>query len=215
MKKLISLLFLGFFLAFPTVTNAAWWQPKTWFNNWTFTPKIDVKTQELNNRINELEKTLKNTSVAPVAESLTASQVDNSAAIKAQTKVTSKAKDSDALVVKQTVDELARAASIKTEEDRLIELKALKDAETVKKQAQREQDVINAKIADKQKKLDAINLQIANLNAKYAKDSAAVKSAPGISTIEQRNAELNDIYSKYTDIYNALMAEYQQIKYSN
>ena len=77
----------------------------------------------------------------------------------------------------------------------------------------REQGAIQ-QAADRQSKLDAINLQIANLNAKYAKDSNAIINGAG-GSVEGANTALNDITIQYQADYNTLMAEFQQVKYSN
>ncbi len=52
-RTVISLLFLSFLI--PQVAMAAWWDPTTWFNNWTF-KKNDPSIQILENRIKDLEE---------------------------------------------------------------------------------------------------------------------------------------------------------------
>lgn len=64
MKKSMVLLALLAFLAFPTVTHASWWNPTTWFNNWTFVSKKSVRNEELNFRLKELEKKLQETNLS-------------------------------------------------------------------------------------------------------------------------------------------------------
>lgn len=66
---------------------------------------------------------------------------------------------------------------------------------------------------DKQDKLDAVNQQIVALNTKYAADIAAQnnRQAP-MSAI---NGQKQAITTKYQEDYNILMAQWQQIKYSN
>lgn len=87
-----------------------------------------------------------------------------------------------------------------------------------------QQEIANMKAAvaatqqaseEKQSKLNAINLEIANLNAKYAADSAERKLNKNGSCCGAMEADLNNLYTKYIDDYNALTAEYQIVKYSN
>ena len=54
-KYLIVVLFS--FLLVPSVAFASWWNPFSWFNNWTF-HKTDRETQILEDRVKELEKKL-------------------------------------------------------------------------------------------------------------------------------------------------------------
>ncbi len=67
---------------------------------------------------------------------------------------------------------------------------------------------------DKLARLKTINLEIANLNAKRVKDIASISGVAG-QTESQYNISLNTIERQYTNEYNRLMAEFQQIKYSN
>jgi hypothetical protein len=64
---------------------------------------------------------------------------------------------------------------------------------------------------EKQAKLDAVNLEIANLNAKYAED---VKNVKCFITYDCENKK-SSLQSRYIEDYNVLQAKYQQIKYSN
>ncbi len=65
----------------------------------------------------------------------------------------------------------------------------------------------------KQGKLDAINKQIADLNLKYANDIAQVSGEGELSSIVE--GRKNMITQKYQMDYNLLVAQYQQILYSN
>jgi len=69
----------------------------------------------------------------------------------------------------------------------------------------------------KESRINAINLEIANLNAKYMADIAAVKSAAvgrGITT-GGLAPQLNAIDAQYKIDYNNLTVKYQQILYGN
>jgi|SRR3989344_768961 len=60
-KKSLLLGVIFSILMVPQITLAAWWNPISWFNNWHFSKSTeDVKTQVLENRIEELEKKLEN-----------------------------------------------------------------------------------------------------------------------------------------------------------
>lgn len=64
---------------------------------------------------------------------------------------------------------------------------------------------------NKQDKLDEVNLQIANLNAKYAEN---VKNVECLVTSDCINKK-NSLQSRYIEDYNLLQAKFQQIKYGN
>jgi hypothetical protein len=68
--------------------------------------------------------------------------------------------------------------------------------------------------AAKQAELNAINLEIANLNAKYAQDIKNCSSGIGQTTSFVYACE-NQVTRTYNNDYNALSAKFQQIKYGN
>ncbi len=57
MKKILSLVFVTT-LIIPSLAFASWWNPTSWFDNWSFTNKTDTKTEILEKRIQELESNL-------------------------------------------------------------------------------------------------------------------------------------------------------------
>ena len=62
MKKYLSILFLIAFIV-PSIVFASWWNPFSWFNNWTFhkteiAPQVQVDTKTPEEKINELQKQL-------------------------------------------------------------------------------------------------------------------------------------------------------------
>ncbi|MBP9856249.1 MAG: hypothetical protein KBC48_03055 [Candidatus Pacebacteria bacterium] len=64
MKKYFFLILL-FSLVIPQIMFAAWWNPLTWFNSWKFSnPVLDVQTQELENRIKELEQKIQDNNIS-------------------------------------------------------------------------------------------------------------------------------------------------------
>ena len=63
MKKYLSIIALATLIV-PSVAFASWWNPVTWFNNWSFLSGNDTKTQILENRINELEMKLASTTTS-------------------------------------------------------------------------------------------------------------------------------------------------------
>ncbi len=69
----------------------------------------------------------------------------------------------------------------------------------------------NKATQDKQAKLDAVNLEIANLNTKYANDIKNVTCVVSSFCISQKS----NLQTRYIEDYNLLQAKYQQIKYSN
>src|SRR3989344_3839153 len=56
MKKILLLSFTV--LVIPQIVFAAWWNPFSWFNNWSFSHKSNNETQILEDRVKELEKKL-------------------------------------------------------------------------------------------------------------------------------------------------------------
>ena len=48
----------------PQIAFAAWWNPISWFNGWSFFYRTDNQTQVLENRIKELEKKLGSTATS-------------------------------------------------------------------------------------------------------------------------------------------------------
>lgn len=57
MKKVAAVCLLLFVV--PQITLASWWNPTTWFNNWRFRDMKEDKTQVLEDRIKDLEETVK------------------------------------------------------------------------------------------------------------------------------------------------------------
>lgn len=74
-KSLLFSLIFGF-LIIPQITFAAWWNPTTWFNNWSFFYKSENTTEVLEKRIQELESRLKNSSSASTTEITSTSSVE-------------------------------------------------------------------------------------------------------------------------------------------
>jgi predicted nucleic acid-binding Zn-ribbon protein len=67
---------------------------------------------------------------------------------------------------------------------------------------------------NRQEQLNSINKKIADLNAKYSSDVATARSS-SMMTLEQSNAVVRSLNSKYIIDYDTLMAEFQKVKYSN
>lgn len=201
----------------------------------TSTTPINVQTTDsfpsTTPKLDEAKPVIKNTT-------------DNSAAIQAevqkQVQAALKAKaDQDALVAKQKADEQTKVNTAKALSDQI----AAQQAEANRIQALNAQNVANiaaqnaanlaAQQAAQQKatqdaanqaliqaqnqknlQLNAINQQIAVLNAKYAKDVSDARSAVGV-TLEQSDAVVRTLNNQYTIDYDALQAQWQQVKYSN
>lgn len=122
------------------------------------------------------------------------------AQVQAQVEATLKAKmEQDAIVVKQKADEQLR-----------IDLANAQLAKQLSDQA--ELNRIQAYQA-KQEKLNAINKQIADLNAKYVVDFAKAGQMGG--TVRFAEGEQRKVTNQYNIDYATLMAQYQQIQYSN
>jgi hypothetical protein len=57
MKKIVIFILIITF-ALPHFVLASWWNPVSWFNNWSFSGKTETKTEILEKRIRELENKL-------------------------------------------------------------------------------------------------------------------------------------------------------------
>lgn len=68
-KKNNKLILLILILAIPQIALAAWWNPFSWFNNWSVFHRED-KTQVLEDRIQELERKLENKATTTVSDSV-------------------------------------------------------------------------------------------------------------------------------------------------
>ena len=156
------------------------------------------------------------------------------AQVKAQVEATLKAKaDQDALVAKQRADAQAvidaqNAANLAAQQAQAVKDaaniaaqqaadKAAQDAANLAAQqaAQRlaaQQQTTQAAAQAKHDQLNAINQQIATLNAKYAQD---VSAASGYGAKDFVDTVIRNINNKYNIDYATLQAQYQQIQYSN
>jgi hypothetical protein len=74
MKNKLSILVLLLAIAIPQVVFASWWNPLSWFDNWSFFNRANSKTQVLENRIKELEEKL-GTTTPSVAENKATSSI--------------------------------------------------------------------------------------------------------------------------------------------
>lgn len=237
-------------LIVPQIALASWWNPISWFRKQpaqTATQGQLVKTatstateiEDLQKRIDDLKKQqpvvvpATATSVIKKKTEKIVPSVNNSetteAQVQAQVEATLKAKaDQEAVVAKQKADEqtridlanaqLAKQIAEQTEINRiqLANTQAVKDAELLAQQ----QAALQA-LQVKKEKLNAINQQIADLNAKYAVDTAAVYKhsfgGPVTTAVYNNyiNYNIDKLNTQYKIDYNTLMSQYQQIQYSN
>lgn len=116
MKKYLTILFFLIMFITPSIALASWWNPFSWFSDWSFNkketaPQVQVDTQEIpEEEINEPQKQdlrpASTTTTPPVKETKKTTAVNNSAFIqeqvRIQTEATLKAKaEQDALIAKQ------------------------------------------------------------------------------------------------------------------
>lgn len=218
MKNKIKTVFVLFVLItiIPQIALASWWNPFSWniFHKKEVAVPIQIennetvktseeKITELQKQINDLKKqqpvtNSSKTIPAPKETKKVAPAVDNSAIIKAKVEAELKLKEE-------------QQAKQKAEQDALIERQKAEEQSRIDSQNEARLEAER----EKQSALKAINLKIANLNAKYAKDSAEIKLNKNGMGSFAINGELNNLEAKYTDDYNALMAEFQLIKYGN
>jgi len=289
-RKIILILILA--LIVPQVALAAWWNPLSWFDGWSFFKKNDSKKEILENRVKELEQKLEESSQtsqlsAPSIQSITETRepksveisakrttkqlnsivpppVNNTLSLEVEYKnlvIDYKKFESEVTLaldqlkpsrlssplqarryeyVQGFLGELSyqvRMLRALTENQKVLstlnsysgklmqlkggykgtlldfedELSAYFSAQQIETADSQEED--NYSDVDKQNKLNAINLQIANLNAKYVDDLKGC-SGRGLTDV-QRNACENNFTKIYTNDYNTLKAEYQQVLYSN
>jgi len=72
LSTISSIIVLAFVI--PQVAFAAWWNPISWFNGWSFFHRTDIQTQVLENRVKELEKRLENASTSVAVATTTTEQ---------------------------------------------------------------------------------------------------------------------------------------------
>lgn len=122
----------------------------------------------------------------------------------------------------KTAEEIRRAAELELAKanDERIRQEDLKQQRLVEQQRldakfeeKRSLDAAHALLSEKQGRLDAINLKIAKLNAKYAADTKTCGNGSG--SVSSRDACMDAMTDTYDNEYNSLMAEFQQIKYGN
>jgi len=88
MKRLLPLMLMAILV--PQVVLAAWWNPFSWFNNWRFSPPAkEIRTEELENRIKELEEKLENTATSTPLTTATTSQIKSNPVGPSQTPIQS------------------------------------------------------------------------------------------------------------------------------
>ncbi|MEX0930543.1 MAG: hypothetical protein WDZ79_02570 [Candidatus Paceibacterota bacterium] len=75
MKKSHIALILALLLV-PAITNAAWWNPFSWFDGWSFLGFQDSQTEILEERVQELEKKLEEKNSTSTESSTTAQNTD-------------------------------------------------------------------------------------------------------------------------------------------
>jgi multidrug efflux pump subunit AcrA (membrane-fusion protein) len=225
MKKLHKLVLSLFVISLilPNLVFASWWNPFSWnIYKWLFVRPI--KTEN----IIVSTSTIKSVASTTNSNIVNKPVIDNSAVIKAQVdaqvKATLKAKvDEDAKIAQQKIDDQAKIdAAAKAQQDAAN--LAAQNAANLAAQQQAQQDAVNQAVAQaqsvKQTKLDAVNLQIANLNAKYTQDIARAKvmySGMGTAPVAAGNTAIaiNKINTQYDIDYANLTAQYQQILYGN
>ncbi len=209
-------------LIIPQIAFAAWWNPFSWkvFN------REESKTQVLENRVKELEKKLEaNVSTSTkvektikqpeVKEKKKITPVDNSALLEAKKQAQL---EQEALLAKQKAEEQARA------EDLLIKQRVEEQAK-IRVELEK-QDIQNAKIIAEQKaaqeyltqqlkqeKLDAINRQIIDLNAKYLIDLEIARNSG--ATVSFAEGSQQRVTNQYNLDYAKLIVEFQKVQYGN
>lgn len=181
-KYLIVIILIGFIV--PSVAFASWWNPFSW--RWS-------------NLFHKKE--------APQSQVINSEQEDDSSeeVKKLQEQIDELKKQQQNIpptVPKKTVPVVDNSAALKINVEEQAKLDAQKALEISNQQA----------FQIKVEKLNAINQEIADLNAKYATDLEAARHKKGQERI---NAAIQQINAQYTIDYNKLMAEFQQIQYSN
>lgn len=126
MKKYLSVLSLAIFII-PSVAFASWWNPISWFRNWSFFSNSDEKTQILEKRIVELENKINSnatttpaTSTPQINTSTTSSITTTPTVKKVLKKTVSPEADNSALIQAQVHAQVEATLKAKTEQDALI-----------------------------------------------------------------------------------------------
>ena len=239
MKKLapFSILIIVSFLVLPSVTFASWWNPFSWgifhkTQTSIVTPTTNtepIKTSE--EKINELQKQLndlkKQQPASPSTVANTTSKIVKNTSAQKTVPVAEVPVTLPVATTPPPFDACKNIEGIQSvapdgmyADNGICQSVSNLDATQIKiqqaqidAQNQAQNESQKEALQAKQSQLDAINLKIANLNAKYASDVAKVRS--NNITVEQANAQINYLNSQYTIDYDALQAQWQQVKYSN
>ena len=242
MKKYIVVLFLIMFIA-PSVAFASWWNPFSWkvFKKREATPQVQVvntekeKTQE--EKIAELQKQLDelkndNKAIEPIKENSTNKKVEIkktttpvsnkiSEQAKAEAELKAKFAEQDARINIEREQEKARLEEldrqnklneIKQKEQAKIDLANSLEEQKLKEELVRLNELVEQKRI-KDEKLRTINKKIADLNAQYTPNILNC-SKNAVLTYQVTACE-ERVTRDYNLSYNSLMAEFQQVKYSD
>ncbi len=220
MKKNITLLLLSFFV-FPSLVFASWWNPFSWFSNWSFSKpneqtEITNKTEELERKVKELEDKLNKNDTESVvskpAPTNNAKVINSQPIIKPQTApeivVTDMCPNIDGVqgTVPTGFNLYANTKTCLTEKE--IEKYEELQSQAIQYQNKLKED--DAKYKQQVNKINNIKQQIIDLNVKYLDDKEVIsKNAEGLFG-GGLNQKLQDLYNKYTSDYDYLSLQYQQ-----
>lgn len=229
-------------LIVPQITLAAWWNPVSWFRKQPAKNAIQessVKTatstateiEDLQKRIDALKK--QQAVVAPASSVATKKKIEkvvpytNSSEttkvqVQMQVEIAAKAKADEQARIDMANDMLQKQIIQQAEANRVQAINAQIEADKKAKadqvalvlvQQQAEQFVAQQALQIKQEKLNAINKQIADLNAKYVADVKI--SRDRMAPMFAIDGEIRELTIRYNLDYATLTAEFQQIQYSN
>jgi|SRR3989344_5494861 len=191
-------------LIIPQVTYAAWWNPLSWFNNWSFR-KTDTTTQILEKRIAELENRLASTSTS--TEVTTATSTATTKPIRRMTREEYQAEFGVSPDVKPTVSKPVTANPKPSTETQIVNSPAPEEnfsaatASGLLAQAKSYQDL--ADFADGV--IDYIDVAISELNTLIAQNEGYVavlgyeksEISRSLIAVYQEDITKTNVYKKY------------------
>lgn len=218
MKKNLALLLLAI-LVFPSVAFASWWNPFSWFGNWSFSKPIqqtqlENKTSELEQKVKELENKLVEKDGKVEVKAVTIPAVVESKNKPSDIKITPEPLRTDLCSNIEGIQEnIPTGFSLYANTRTCLTEKEIEKYENIQSQAVQYQNRLkedDAKYEEQVDKINSIKQQIIDLNIKYLNDKEVASKNMEGSFGGGLNQKLQDLYNKYTSDYNYLSLQYQQ-----
>jgi len=199
-KKSILLSIITAILIIPQIAFAAWWNPLSWFNNWRFSPPAkEIRTEELESRIKELEEKLENVATSTPVIIATTTQ-PNPGSIE---KKTEKPKTTSQPTVQKPVQAVTQPTTPK------VELMVKKDYESLYKNTYQKYADLRTLVREEKMVLD----EYTSLTIVKSNRRVYLNKLLGILTDDMKTfGEIRDTKPKPENTVNYYVSKYNQIE---